>query len=31
MLNESALMIAGEEDKFLESGTYVNVILLENF
>lgn len=31
MLNESALMIAGEEDKFLEAGTYVNVILLENF
>jgi len=30
MLNESALMIAGEEDKFLESGTYVNVILLDN-
>lgn len=31
MLNESALMIAGESDKFLEAGTYVNVILLENF
>jgi len=31
MLNNSALMIAGEEDKFLEAGTYVNVILLENF
>jgi len=31
MLNESALMVAGEEDKFLEAGTYVNVILLENF
>ncbi len=30
MLNESALMIAGEEDKFLEAGTYVNVILLDN-
>jgi len=30
MLNNSALMIAGEEDKFLEAGTYVNVILLEN-
>ncbi|MDF1878370.1 molybdopterin molybdotransferase MoeA [Sulfurimonas sp. SAG-AH-194-C20] len=30
MLSESALMIAGEEDKFLESGTYVNVILLDN-
>jgi molybdopterin molybdotransferase len=31
MLNQSALMVAGEEDKFLEAGTYVNVILLENF
>ncbi len=31
MLNESALMIAGEEDLFLEEGTYVNVILLESF
>ncbi len=31
MLHNSALMIAGEEDKFLEAGTYVNVILLENF
>ncbi|MEA1983549.1 MAG: molybdopterin molybdotransferase MoeA [Campylobacterota bacterium] len=31
MLNESALMVAGEEDKFLEEGTYVNLILLENF
>ena len=30
MLNESALMIAGEEDKFLEKGTYVSVILLDN-
>lgn len=30
MLNESALMVAGEEDKFLEAGTYVNVILLDN-
>jgi len=30
MLENSALMIAGEEDKFLEAGTYVNVILLEN-
>jgi molybdopterin molybdotransferase len=30
MLSESALMVAGEEDKFLEAGTYVNVILLEN-
>jgi molybdopterin molybdotransferase len=31
LLNNSALMIAGEEDKFLEAGTYVNVILLESF
>jgi len=31
MLNNSALMVAGEEDKFLEAGTYVNVILMENF
>ena len=31
MLNQSALMVAGEEDKFLEAGTFVNVILLENF
>ncbi len=31
MLNNSALMISGEEDKNLEEGTYVNVILLENF
>jgi molybdopterin molybdotransferase len=31
MLGNAALMIAGEEDKFLEAGTYVNVILLENF
>ena len=31
MLNESALMIAGEEDKFLEAGTYVNIILMDNF
>ncbi|QSZ40793.1 molybdopterin molybdenumtransferase MoeA [Sulfurimonas aquatica] len=31
MLNNSGLMIAGEEDKFLETGTYINVILLENF
>jgi molybdopterin molybdotransferase len=31
MLNSSALMVAGEEDKFLEAGTYVTVILLENF
>jgi len=31
MLHNSALMIAGEEDKFLEAGTYVNVILLDEF
>ena len=31
MLHNSALMIAGEDDKFLEAGTYVNVILLESF
>ncbi|WP_457749301.1 molybdopterin molybdotransferase MoeA [Sulfurimonas sp.] len=31
LLNESALMVAGEDDKFLEAGTYVNVILLESF
>ena len=31
MLNDSALMISGEEDKNLEAGTFVNVILLENF
>jgi len=31
MLHSSALMVAGEDDKFLESGTFVNVILLENF
>jgi len=31
MLNNSALMISGEEDKNLEVGTFVNVILLENF
>ena len=30
MLSESALMIAGEEDKFLDKGTYVSVILLDN-
>jgi molybdopterin molybdotransferase len=29
MLDESALMVAGEEDAFLEAGTYVNIILLE--
>jgi len=31
MLYGSALMIAGEDDKFLQEGTYVNVILLETF
>ena len=31
MLHNPALMVAGEEDKFLEAGTYVNVILLEDF
>ena len=31
MLHNSALMLAGEEDKFLEAGTYVNVLLLEDF
>ena len=31
MLNSSALMVAGEEDKFLEAGTFVNVILLDTF
>ncbi|MFT5659767.1 MAG: molybdopterin molybdotransferase [Sulfurimonas sp.] len=31
MLERSALMISGEEDKNLEEGTFVNVILLENF
>ncbi|WP_457746892.1 molybdopterin molybdotransferase MoeA [Sulfurimonas sp.] len=31
MLDNSALMVAGEEDKFLEAGTYVNVILLDEF
>ena len=31
MLHNSALMIAGEEDKFLEAGTYVSVILLDEF
>lgn len=29
MLNSSALMIAGEDDKFLEVGTYVSVILFD--
>jgi molybdopterin molybdotransferase len=31
MLHNSGLMIAGEDDKLLEKGTSVNVILLENF
>lgn len=31
MLNSSALMVTGEEDGDLEEGTFVNVILLENF
>lgn len=31
MLDDSALMISGEDDKNLEAGTYVNVILLESF
>jgi len=31
MLDGSALMIAGEDDKFLEAGTFVNVILLDTF
>ena len=31
MLDNSGLMVAGEEDKFLEAGTYVNVILLDKF
>ncbi len=31
MLHNSALMIAGEDDKFLEAGTYVSVILLDKF
>ncbi|MEN4054056.1 MULTISPECIES: gephyrin-like molybdotransferase Glp [Sulfurimonas] len=31
MLHNSALMIAGEDDKFLEAGTYVSVILLDEF
>jgi len=29
MLHESSLMIAGEEDNFLEAGTYANVLLLD--
>ncbi|MDO8261234.1 MAG: molybdopterin molybdenumtransferase MoeA, partial [Candidatus Magasanikbacteria bacterium] len=31
MLNSSALMLTGEDDGNLSEGTYVNVILLENF
>jgi len=31
MLNNSGLMIAGVDDKFLEAKTHVNLILLENF
>jgi len=31
MLHSSALMIAGEEDKFLEAETYVNVLLVDMF
>ncbi|DAB27955.1 MAG: molybdopterin molybdenumtransferase MoeA [Sulfurimonas sp. RIFOXYD12_FULL_33_39] len=31
MLNSSALMITGEEDANLSKGTFVNVILLDNF
>ncbi|NOR58377.1 MAG: molybdopterin molybdenumtransferase MoeA [Sulfurimonas sp.] len=31
MLNGSALMVTGEDDGDLEEGTFVNVILLENF
>ncbi len=31
LLNSSALMVTGEEDGNLEAGTYVNIILLENF
>ena len=31
MLGDAGLMIAGEEDSYLEAGTMVNVILLENF
>jgi molybdopterin molybdotransferase len=31
MLHNSGLMIAGEDDKFLQKGTFVNVILLESF
>jgi molybdopterin molybdotransferase len=31
MLDGSALMVTGEDDGDLEKGTFVNVILLENF
>ena len=31
LLDESALMVTGEDDGNLEKGTFVNVILLENF
>jgi len=31
LLNSSALMVTGAEDGNLEKGTFVNVILLENF
>ena len=31
LLGESALMISGEEDIFLEKGTFVNVIMLQEF
>lgn len=31
MLNGSALMVTGEDDGDLEEGTFVNIILLENF
>lgn len=31
LLGQSALMVSGEDDKNLEAGTFVNVILLENF
>jgi hypothetical protein len=31
MLDGSALMVARQEDAFLEAGTYVDVIVLESF
>ena len=31
LLGQSALMISGEEDTFLEKGTFVNVIMLQEF